>query len=696
MTLTFKQSALVQFCLALAYLIVAVIALNFATIEGNATILWPSSGIALAALVKFGARHTVIGIFLGAYAAGIYVGNTAMTNSLIALGNTLEPLAAGYLLRYLPFSPNLYRINDYLSLVFAGSIAAIISAFIGSWSLVLASFIPLSSYLATVLYWWQGDVLGIILIAPFLLLFRLRLFIATLKESGLEALALCTLSTFIALTIFTDFYLESTGAFRGTYALIIPLAWSIIRYGHIFTAVITFLYFIAALGGLFIHQGIFVNDALEPNLALFWSFFIVVVVISYIMSYFINDRNALYQAINNSQTETYIFCDITKPFEFVNRAALANLGVSLTEALKLTPLTIRPRYSQQQFSELMSPLIKREVSVVSFETVHQRHDGSVYPVEINIQSIENSHQHCFLASVVDISERLEIQRHRILGNHVCDLSPQAIMITDKDRKIIRVNSVFTTTTGYDADEVIGKNPHLLKSGRHDKKFYKELWHELNTNSFWQGEVYNRRKNGELYLQHLTIKVIYNPVGDVENYISMFTDITQEREQSLHLKHLSEHDILTGLPNRERLQQDFKFALTSAKRNKKQLGILFIDLNDFKPINDRYGHTVGDQVLQLIASRMSSCVRELDTVARVGGDEFIILVTDVDSNDACQILSTKLKSLIAEPIIIDGLTLQLTASIGVALYPNQGEDFMRLSQSADAEMYKDKLEMKRES
>jgi len=693
-TLRHTNVIIKQLTVAALYLVVAIVALNFAVVEGNATILWPSSGLALAVLIRFGMRYA-IGVFLGAFAAGVHVGNPHYVSALIALGNTLEPLLAIYLLRLLPFTPSLYRLHDYLSLVLAGSVGAIASALLGTSALILAGFIPLSMYLPIAGNWWMGDALGVLLIAPFLLMVSLHSYKKVIEGQGIESLLLLAVTTIISFLVMTDWNHDLINTLGGTYILIIPLTWSVLRFSQSITSIIIFQYFIFGVWGLLNQQGLFINTNLEPNLYFFWLYFVVITLVAHAVSYAVNERNTLFQAINSSKTETYVFCEGGLTFEFVNQAALDNLGLSLSQALKLTPMDIKPLLSDKEFDDLMMPLIKKQVDAINFETVHQRSDGSMYPVEITLQSVKHANRDCYLASVVDITERIERNQHRILGNHVCDLSSQAVMITDKDNLIVRVNSVFTEITGYAPEEVTGKNPHILSSGRHDEAFYFMLWESLNTQGKWEGEVYNRRKDGELYLQHLSIKVLHDARGHIQNHIAMFRDITDERNQSMELQHISEHDVLTGLPNRMKLQREFEFALTAAKRHRNKLAVLFFDLNDFKPINDTYGHMCGDDVLQTIADRVRSCIRDSDMVARLGGDEFVVLMTDIDSDDAIQILVTKLSGSISEPIIIKDNTFTISASFGVAEYPKDGEILKDLLDISDSEMYKNKAEMKKE-
>ena len=689
----YSQEAFYQICIMVAYFLAAVVALRFAIIEpGNVTLLWPSSGIAIVVLIKFGYRY-ILGIFGGAFAAGVYVNDPLYVSGLIALGNMLEPMLAVYILRFLPFSANLFRLNDYLSLIVAGSIGTMMSALFGTTSLVLANFITLPNVPSIALHWWMGDTLGLVLIAPFLLLFNFKAFLQLIRTQSVETLSLVMLSVLIALLVLTDSNIMYASDLKGSYLLAFPLIWSIIRFGHVMTALIGFLYFIIGIWGLFLHQGIFIDHLLQPNLILFWAYFVAMSLVSLALSYIVSERNTLYQAINSSETEIYVFCAGDMQFEFVNRVALDNLGLTLAEALKLTPLSLKPLFTKHQLQALLAPLSNKENSSVCFETIHRRSDGTHYPVEVTVQSIEHSSRQCYLAAVTDITARLEKEQHRILGNHVCDISPQAIMIIDKDLIITRVNAAFSAMTGYRAEEILGKNPAvLLNSDRHGKRFYHQLWQKLKIKGHWQGEIYNRRKNGELFLQDLTMKALYDSNGEIENSIVMFTDITQEREQMSQIKHLSEHDLLTGLPNRRLLQQEFRFAKVAAKRNGNQLGLLFLDLNDFKPINDTFGHSYGDEVLQVVAKRMQACVREMDMVSRAGGDEFIVLVTNIESSNACSMLADKLKSVIAEPIIVNGTTLCISASIGMASYPEHGDSLETLIATADLSMYAEKKAM----
>jgi len=680
-----------QFAVAMAYFLIAVIVLEFAVVNGNATLIWPSSGLALAILIRWGKVYTG-GVFLGAFIAAVYAGNEPVIWVLTSLGNTLEALIAVYLLRYLPFSKNVYHTHDYFSLIFAGAVGAIFSALLGCLSLYLSDFISLVQIPKIILHWWMADALGILIVAPFLLLFSYSRIRFLLKGKLIEVLLLLMSTLLLGLM----FYAGLIGGFNlagSTYLLVIPLIWGILRFGHVISTIVIAEYFSIAIYGLLVQKGIFWTGDLQSDFYFFSGHFSVISIATMLMAYATKEKNILQQVISNSYTETYIFGEDDIRFEFVNQRALDNHLLTLFQALKLSPLDLSFFMSEKLLNEAIKSLRNKELAIVNFTTWVQRLDKTTYPAEINMQLLDHSNRNNYLLSVIDISEKIKKEKYLMLGNLVCDASSQAIMVTDEKSKIIRVNGAFTEITGYSAEFAIGKTPSFLKSGRHDEAFFTQLWQSLIETKEWLGEIYNRRKNGELYLQSVTIKALHNSRGELENYIAMFTDITESRANELHLKHQSEHDVLTSLPNKKLLQQEFGYALTMAKRHKTKFALLFIDINDFKPVNDSYGHVYGDYVLQTLATRMQTCIREADMVSRIGGDEFVVLVSDTESDPNCVILIKKLKQIIEQALVVDELSLKVSASIGVANYPEQGDTLEGLLRIADEAMYADKQKMK---
>jgi diguanylate cyclase (GGDEF)-like protein/PAS domain S-box-containing protein len=268
-------------------------------------------------------------------------------------------------------------------------------------------------------------------------------------------------------------------------------------------------------------------------------------------------------------------------------------------------------------------------------------------------------------------------------------SGEAIAITDARRHIIAVNPAFVEITGYSAEEVMLKNPKIRSSGKQTVEFYKMMWKSLRLAGQWRGEIWNRRKNGEIYPEWLSISVVKNARGEVINYIAIFSDITKRKEAEQRIEFLAHYDSLTRLPNRALFADRLKRALVIANRNEKKAALLFLDLDRFKDINDTLGHLAGDLLLQSVAERVRSCVRESDTICRLGGDEFMILLEDINGRDDVEGVAQKIISVMSGPHQLGEHQITVTFSIGAALYPDDAGDDETLIQQADRAMYRAK-------
>lgn len=291
-----------------------------------------------------------------------------------------------------------------------------------------------------------------------------------------------------------------------------------------------------------------------------------------------------------------------------------------------------------------------------------------------------------IGTLTDISASKLAEETLRLNAQVFESSGEGIVITDRFNRIISVNRAFTRITGFDEFEVLGKDPKLLASGQHDTSFYRSMWGELAQHGYWQGEIWNRRKSGEQFPEWLTITVVRRQNSEIANFIATFSDISESKKQTEHIQFLANFDPLTHLPNRLLFKDRVDLAIASAQRTNSMLAVLFIDLDRFKTINDSLGHHIGDRLLQEIASRISSVLSEADTAARVGGDEFILLLNDLRQPQDVVPVATQLLELISETARIDGNELRLTPSIGIAIFPNDGKDFDSLAKNADAAMY----------
>jgi diguanylate cyclase (GGDEF)-like protein/PAS domain S-box-containing protein len=303
-----------------------------------------------------------------------------------------------------------------------------------------------------------------------------------------------------------------------------------------------------------------------------------------------------------------------------------------------------------------------------------------------INRSENGEPTRVIGTLTDISASKQAEETLRLNAQVFESAGEGIVITDRFNRIISVNRAFTRITGFGESEALGKDPKLLASGQHDTAFYRTMWGELGQHDYWQGEIWNRRKNGEQFPEWLTISTVRRPNGEIANYIATFSDISESKKQTEHIQFLANFDTLTNLPNRLLFRDRVELAIASAQRTNSMLAVLFIDLDRFKTINDSLGHHVGDRLLQEMASRISSVLTEADTAARVGGDEFILLLNDLRQPQDVAPITSRLLELIGQTARIDGNELRLTPSIGIAIFPQDGRDYDSLVKHADAAMY----------
>jgi len=287
----------------------------------------------------------------------------------------------------------------------------------------------------------------------------------------------------------------------------------------------------------------------------------------------------------------------------------------------------------------------------------------------------------------DITTRRKAEQQLREAAAVMQNTHEGVMITDASSALLAVNPAFTRMTGYTATEVLGKNPRLLNSGRQDKTFYQALWKDLLEHGFWQGELWNRRKNGEIYPQLLTISTIYDDNGRPIRYLGVFADITQIKENQAKLEFMAHHDPLTKLPNRALAESRLEQELEQAHRHDQQLSVLFIDLDRFKQVNDSFGHLVGDELLCAVANRLSERLREGDTLGRLGGDEFILIAAPLQEKQDAAIIARDFINALSEPFhLSNGAEVFIGGSIGISLFPDDGATVADLTKNADAAMY----------
>lgn len=333
--------------------------------------------------------------------------------------------------------------------------------------------------------------------------------------------------------------------------------------------------------------------------------------------------------------------------------------------------------------------ISEQGSLRNFTAPIRTKGGSIRLCELTAQPIPINGEACVLTIARDITERQQMQEKLLQAATVFESTAEGVMITDTEQRITAVNRAFTEITGYSEAEALGQSPRLLASGQHDSAFYAAMWHQLAADGHWQGEIWNRRKNGEPYPEWLTISAVRNRDEQITHFVGVFADISTLKHAQARLDYQAHHDPLTGLPNRILFESRLQAALLDATTDAQQGAVLFIDLDRFKHINDSLGHPVGDLLLKGIAARLKEQLRDIDTVARLGGDEFIILLPGLHNAVDAEHVANKVLACFSAPFEADDHEFFTSASIGISLYPEHGNDVATVVKNADAAMYRAK-------
>ncbi len=328
-----------------------------------------------------------------------------------------------------------------------------------------------------------------------------------------------------------------------------------------------------------------------------------------------------------------------------------------------------------------------------YEVEHRilRPDGEVrYVLERgDVMRNELNEPISMVGTVQDITERKRVEKQLLLSDQVFNHTSEAIVVTSPSGEIVSVNNAFTRITGYRFEEVMGKKPSMMRSGRHDANFYREMWQALLENGHWSGEIWDRKKNGTEFPKWLSINSIKNEDEEVVYYIGIFSDISVKKRTEEQLQQLAFYDSLTMLPNRVLCRERLEHGLRIAERHKNKLAVLFLDLDRFKLVNDSLGHDAGDELLLEAARRIKHCVRESDTVARLGGDEFMVLINDIVDVSMVERIANKIIQVIGERFHVKGHEVNVGVSIGISMFPDNGLDYDELIKNADTAMYRAK-------
>ena len=315
--------------------------------------------------------------------------------------------------------------------------------------------------------------------------------------------------------------------------------------------------------------------------------------------------------------------------------------------------------------------------------------GREFPLEISLNHTEATGTPLAIAAMRDVTEKRKAEQRQRLTQQVFEITAEPIVITDSERRMVDMNDAFCQLSGYSREELLGQTPAMLSSGRHDDEFYKAIWQALEEHGHWQGEIWNRHKDGAAYPNLVTISSVKNSQGKVTHFVATYSDISSLKENEDRLELLAHFDQLTGLPNRMLFHDRLRGARARAHRHSSAFAVMYVDLDGFKAVNDTLGHAAGDQMLEDTAARLRACVREDDTVARLGGDEFAVLFNGLTETALVDHLATRIVESLTYDIESEHGRLPVSGSAGIAIYPSDGEDEDKLLEHADQAMYEAK-------
>lgn len=388
--------------------------------------------------------------------------------------------------------------------------------------------------------------------------------------------------------------------------------------------------------------------------------------------------------VDNSFNEIYVFDADSFKFTYLNKQAHKNLGYDLNEIVHLHPWDIKPQYSEEDFKKYL-----QEKTAGILEAIHKRKDGTEYFIEAKVQKMILENGSHYVAIISDVTQKKINAENLSLSKEVIDSISEAVIITDLNAKIIDVNPAYVQLTGFKKEDVIGKSPNIFKSAKHDKAFYEDMWYKLLNYGVYKGEIWDTKASGELFLKDLTITSVKDEYGIAKKYVGLFSDITKENNHKQELETMAFTDSLTQLSNRVQFKNILKHQIDIAIRNKSEGAILLLDLDMFKKVNDTLGHPIGDELLIAVAKRLKNLMRESDTVSRIGGDEFTIILSPPVKKQSVQYIAKKIIDSLCKPYIIDIHEVFINSSIGIAFFPDDGKDADVLIKSADLAMYKAK-------
>lgn len=394
-----------------------------------------------------------------------------------------------------------------------------------------------------------------------------------------------------------------------------------------------------------------------------------------------------FDAIVQSSRDAIISVSLDRVVNSWNPGAEAMLGFSATEMVGCTMKSLTPADCIAMESLMFEGFCESELSR-QYESKRLRKCGGMIDVSVTLYPIRNPAGRIIEASIVmrDITTSKAMKAELDLTSLILETCSEAILVSDENNLIIAINPAFTHVTGYTIEDVQGKNPSIFNSGLHEKSYFQEMWRALHQAGHWKGEIWDRRKDGEIHAKQLNIHLVRNERGDIHRHVAMFIDMTESKKSEETIWRQANFDSLTDLPNRQMLWDRLKQEVVKLDRTNMQLAVLLIDLDGFKEVNDTLGHDVGDRLLKVASVRIKECLRSTDTVARLGDDEFVVVLTELTESNFAEDVAQKLLLRLAEAFTLESLKIYITASIGITISPRDSSDAETLIKYADQAMY----------
>lgn len=407
-----------------------------------------------------------------------------------------------------------------------------------------------------------------------------------------------------------------------------------------------------------------------------------------------DDYEELYQQVNEYEALFNImpaqiwYKDTNNKIIRVNKQVENDIGLHAKDFVGRGAEELFPAYSAQYYEDDLEVIRSGKPKMGIIEQINNS-KGEILWISTSKIPTTNSRGMVtgLVALVLDVTESKKMEKQIPIWAKIFESSGEAISVTDADNRFVAVNRVFSLATGYSPDEIMGKEPSLLKSGHHDNLFYQNMWASINQTGSWQGEIWEKRKDGVIYLKWLRIDQIKDAEGNLINYLARFTDLSEAKAIEERIHYLDRHDALTGLPNRKELSNQLLAEIEKSQQSGKRIGVISLNLDRFKNINDSLGHKAGDAFLKELAGRLQSIKSKTSVIARFSGDSFILIVPTITQRDEMITIINDIMRVLEKPLLFDGLELSVTASIGVSVFPDDGETAEVLIRNADTAMHR---------